>query len=127
MDFETFMRQREQAALSYCQGDAEPVNELSTDCEPATFFGPDGSTTKGPENIKSAYAEGASSFGPNGTSQLEILQSGSEGGMGYWCGIQRAEVQIEGKKKPVTFWLTELFRREAGVWKLVHRHADALK
>lgn len=121
------MRQRERAALSYCQGDAGPVNALSTDSEPATFFGPDGSTTKGPEKIKSAYNKGASSFGANGTSRLEILQSGSDGDIGYWCGFQYAEVEVDRKKNAVTFRLTELFRREDGEWKLIHRHADAPK
>ena len=124
MDFETFMEQRERAALAYCQGDAAPVNALSTNSNPASFFGPDGNVLQDADKIKAAYRDGASKFGPGGESRLEILQSGASGDAGYWCGLQHAEVEMDGKRVPMTLRISEFFRRENGEWKLVHRHAD---
>ncbi|MFE0014690.1 YybH family protein [Mesorhizobium sp. NPDC059054] len=126
-DFMTFMRERDQAALAYCQGDAAPVNALTTEHGPASFFGPDGHAVQGPEEIKAAFSKGAMAFGVNGNSHLEIVQSGSEGEIAYWCGFQYAEVDMDGKMVPMSLRITELFRREAGAWKLVHRHADMAK
>ncbi len=124
MDFEAFMRQRERAALAYCKGDAQPVNALSTGSDPASFFGPDGKVLQGPDKIRSAYSHGASLFGPDGTCRLEILQCEASENIGYWCGLQHADVEMHGKRVPMTLRITELFRRENGDWKLVHRHAD---
>lgn len=99
MDLETFIRRGDGGA-------ADPVNALSTDSEPATFFGPDGSTTKGPDRIKSAYSKSAASFGPteqaawNSSTRVRWC-------VGYWCGIQHAEVEVDGKNSPVTFRLTD--------------------
>jgi hypothetical protein len=47
----------------------------------------------------------------------------------HWVGFQRASVHLKGRAGEVPFNLrvTELFRREGGEWKLVHRHADELK
>lgn len=127
MDFKTFMQQRERAALAYCQGDARPVNALSTRSDTASFFGPDGSVLQRAEKIKSAYSDGALMFGARGTSRLQILQCEADGNVGYRCGVQHADVEMDGRQVPMTLRITELFRREHGDWKLVHRHADMAK
>lgn len=127
MDFTTFMQKREQAALAYCQGEASLINALATDSDPASFFGPDGHVLQGPDSIKAAYEKGAALFGPKGTGRLEIIQCEAEADVGYWCGLQHAEVQMDGKSVFMILRINELFRREDDEWKLVHRHADMLK
>jgi len=124
--FKEFLRTRDAAASAYCRGRAAKVNALATDNEPATFFGPDGKATIGAAAIKQAYTAGAKSFGKGGKSRLEILQAAEGGDVAHWTGIQHAEVEMDEKTVPLQLRITELFRRENGDWKLVHRHADAL-
>jgi hypothetical protein len=54
----------------------------------------------------------------------ELLQSGSSGGLAFWTGLQHAEVQMDGRRIPMTLRITEVFRVEERKWKLAHRHAD---
>lgn len=119
------MATRDHAARAYVRGDAGPLSQLVTDTAPATFFGPGGGKVEGPERVSGTYVRDAGNFA-DGESELEILQCGSDGDVGYWVGFQRATVTLKGKPEPVqmTLRVTEIFRREEGEWKLVHRHAD---
>ncbi len=126
--FDQFMKTRELAAAAYVRGDAAPLEEVVTRASPASFFGPGGGHTDGAAEVARTYDEGAKIFRATGESHLEVLQSGESGDLGYWTGIQRATVQMEGEHKPkvMDLRITEIFRQENGAWKLVHRHADTL-
>ena len=128
-DFEHFLEDREKAATAYVQGDFAPVDRLAENGFPATFFGPDGKIVTGEAAVRKSFKEGASHFLPESTSTLEILDFAAEGDLGFWTGVQHANVKVKGKDAPVPYELriTEIFRREGGAWKLVHRHADPLK
>ena len=127
--FEAFMKRRAAAALAYVQGDGAPVDELSTENQPASFFGPGGGVVEGAAAMRKAFADGAKSFEPVGESQLDIIASAADEHLAFWTGIQRATVKFRGAEMqtPMNLRITEMFRREAGEWKLTHRHADLLK
>lgn len=44
--------------------------------------------------------------------------------IGYTVGYERGAMTIDGEPKSVTIRVTHIYRREAGEWKLVHRHGD---
>jgi ketosteroid isomerase-like protein len=76
--------------------------------------------------VEQAQVRGAAAFGPASTGHFEVLNSGSSGDLAFWTGRQVASMDVRGQDDPVTMVLrtTEVFRREDGEWKLVHRHAD---
>jgi len=127
--FERFMQHRDTVARAYVRGDPKPLGHVVTHADPATFFGPQGGVTEGAEAVASRYSNDAKAFEANSDSHLEVLHMSASSGLAYWVGIQRARVQMHGKPDPMQFDLrvTELFRREGDDWKLIHRHADALK
>lgn len=127
-DFDQFMKQREKAATAYINGDAGPLGSLSTKTDPASFFGPGGGEVHGARNVTDRYASDAGAFGTGSTGHFEIIHAESSGDLGYWVGFQRASTYFKGKEDPVPFNLriTEIFRKENGEWKLIHRHADTL-
>lgn len=126
-DFQTFMKEREKAALDYTKGDATAVDNLTADSEDVSFFGPDGKALRGSQPVIKAFDQGAAQFGPAGESRLEILHQDANGDVGFWSGLQHAIVEMGGKRVPMTLRITELFRRFGQEWKLIHRHADMLK
>jgi ketosteroid isomerase-like protein len=93
---------------------------------PASFFGPDGESRQGAEAMLAGFETGASHFGPESESTLEIFESGHDGKIGFWTGLQHATVQMKdgARKVSMTLRITEIFRVEDGEWKLFHRHAD---
>jgi NAD(P)H-dependent FMN reductase/ketosteroid isomerase-like protein len=125
-DFARFMIEREQVSNAYISGDAPALRAIVTDHEPATFFGPDGGCARGVEEVTRSFDKGAEAFEAGSTGCFDVLQSHASGDLAFWTGHQRAEVHMKGKPAPVPMTLrtTEIFRREDGEWKLIHRHAD---
>jgi ketosteroid isomerase-like protein len=127
-DFEQFMKQREAVARAYVSGEAAPLGEIATRHSPATFFGPQGGFRQGADAVWSTWERDAENFESGAENQFEILHMAASDGLAYWVGFQRATAHLRGRPEPVAFNLrvTELFRREGGTWKLMHRHADPL-
>ena len=126
-DFAAFMQQREAAARAFINGDFAPSRRLVATAAPATFFDPWGGCHQGPDEVRDCYERNASIFA-SGTCSFETLQLAAGDSLGYWVFIQRGELRLQGAAAPIpgTLRVTEVFRRDLGEWKLVHRHADTL-
>jgi len=127
-DFERFMREREAASQAYVQGDPEPLSRIVAQSSPATFFPPTGGSTQGTEEVASRYTRDAAVFERGSSFAFDILQMAASDGVAYWTGYMRGHARMRGKPDPIPMSLrvTEVFRREGGAWKMVHRHADPL-
>jgi ketosteroid isomerase-like protein len=128
-DFDDFMRRRIAASDAFVEGDWNPLGAVSTAQAPATIFGPQGDCVQGPDAVNAANRAGAAHFAPGSTNRFETMHSAVSGDLAYWVGVQRSVVRMKGQDAPVPMDLrvTEIYRREADGWKLVHRHADRMK
>jgi ketosteroid isomerase-like protein len=127
-DFEQFMKQRSEVARAYINGDAAPLGEIAARHDPATFFKPSGGFLQGADAVWSQFEHDAGNFERGSEGQLEILHLAADEELAYWVGFQRATARLRGRPETVPFNLrvTEIFRREEGSWKLIHRHVDPL-
>jgi ketosteroid isomerase-like protein len=124
-DFTEFMKHREAAARAYVRGEPGLLEGIAVRALPATFFGPHGGALQGATNVSATYRRDAAAF-EAGETRFEVLQMAASGGVAYWTGFQHASGRIADKDVRMKLRVTEVFRREGGAWKLVHRHADAL-
>ena len=124
--FSAFLTRRERISGEYIQGNADSLIGISATAGPSTFFPPNGARVVGAAKVNAANRQGAKAFAEGSTGRFEVLQSGSSGKLGFWTGIQHADMAMKGAKKRVKMKLriTEVFRLERSGWKLVHRHAD---
>ena len=53
---------------------------------------------------------------------------GESGDLAYTIYIEPGEMQAEGSDElhPFALRITQIYRREDGDWKIIHRHADRL-
>jgi ketosteroid isomerase-like protein len=128
--FAQFLREREAASLDYVRGQGDSFMALAATEGDASFFPPGGGHVEGAAAVvNERYAKDVHAFSDKTeSSRFEIFHSGADGEIGYWTGLQHAKVQMKGKDEPVamTLRVTEVFRRQGGGWKIVHRHADML-
>lgn len=119
---------RTAAAIGYASGDATQVVAMSPARGAATFLGPGGGIVSGAPKVNRTNLAGAKHFAPGGRSRFQIIHAAAADGIGFWTGLQHAQVKIPGKpgKTAMTLRVTEVFRKEQRAWKLIHRHADML-
>lgn len=126
--FQKFLRRRNAASDAWVSGDFAPLSELLATKGDASFFGPMGGSLSGAKAIFARYESDAKRFSTGSTNRIELLHAASSGDLGYAVFRQVAKAKFAGqpKKVPMTLRVTEIFRRDGGEWKLIHRHADTL-
>jgi ketosteroid isomerase-like protein len=107
-------------------GDAAPRKALWSTADPVTLFGAVLMTTGRPE-IEATFDQLASRFSACASFDIEVVAAGASGDLAYLVAVERTTASIGGDPPaPYALRVTTVFRREAGEWKVVHRHADPL-
>lgn len=125
-DFTDFMSQRELAETSYVRGDGAKVDAIVPHSGNASLHTLAGETLAGAATVAAYYREHAKDFDSAGVSRFEVIHTDCSGDLGFWTGFQIATVRFRnaGSNVEMRLRVTEIFRKEDGTWKLIHRHAD---
>jgi len=119
------MLSREQSAeAALYLGDPEPFKALWSRGDDVSLFGAFGPCNKGwhqvgktTEWVASRYREGVVA------AEYEVVHEGTD--LAYTVGYEIGDVVLDGA--PTTrqrLRVTQIYRREEGEWRLVHRHGD---
>ncbi len=120
-------KESEAAGRSFFAGDPAPLLALWSHAEDVTIFGGAGGYVQGWTAVRPRLAWAAAHFrGGHGT--LEPVAMGESGDLAYTIHLERGDTQRQGSDERLLIALrvTQLYRREDGEWKIIHRHADAL-
>jgi ketosteroid isomerase-like protein len=123
------LRVFEEATTKFINGDASAWKELASQSDDGTVMGAWGAYEKGWTHLEPRYDRAAARFQPSGANlHLEYLSADISGHVAYTVTIERSQVLLTGQEKiaPMTLRVTHVFRKEDGVWKILHRHADSI-
>jgi ketosteroid isomerase-like protein len=127
--FRAFLEQFEQGTRQFINGDPGPWLHHASRRDDVTLMGGWGTYERGWKSVGERYTWAAARFrNSNATLKVEHVSSGVSGDLAYTISIERSVVRVadQAEAAPMTLRVTHLFRREAGTWMLIHRHADPL-
>ena len=117
------------AMARVANGDVSAIKDLYSHTADVTSFYGWGGYEKGWEAVSRRWDWAGAQF-KGGTVRHENITTVITPGMFYVTDIETYENQRVANVKNLTGWsnrVTHIFRREAGEWRLVHRHANRLE
>lgn len=116
------------AANQVVRGDAEDMLALWSRSAQATYLDPGGHTQQAWEALR-AYWERAAELNQQPrdtvTARAEVLAAHTGGDLGYVVTLEHLELRHAGDApRRMVARATNVYQREDGVWKLLHRHAE---
>jgi ketosteroid isomerase-like protein len=105
-------------------GDAAPRLAMWSHDDPVTLFGA-AMEGRGWAEVGGIFERLAERFSDCESCEWEVVAAGVSGDLAYLLAIERTTCSVAGSPpSPYSLRSTTVFRREAGEWKVVHRHAD---
>ena len=107
-------------------GDPKPRLEMWSTKDPVTLFGA-AMSGRGWDEVSGIFRSIASRWSDCTDQRVEILAAGVSGDLAYTVELEHTSVSLDGAPvDPYTLRVTQIYRREDGQWKIVHRHGDQL-
>lgn len=84
---------------------------------------PIGGRETGWDQVRASF-EGVGTIASGGQIELVDQKIQVSGDMAYEVGIESGHATFAGEKMAIEHRVTNVYRRDAGVWKMVHHHTD---
>jgi ketosteroid isomerase-like protein len=112
------------AEVALHNGDARPRFETWSDREPLTLFGAWFTATK-PDEVHRVFRRLAETFSSCTASSVEVIAADVCGDLAYTVHREFTSTSVDRVPRKYELRVTQVYRREDGTWRVVHRHADA--
>jgi ketosteroid isomerase-like protein len=112
------------AEVAIHNGDAAPRRAIWSRTEPVSVLGA-WKNARGQAEIDALFAHLAASFSDCTSYEFELLEAEVLGDAAYTVGLEHTSATVNGVPSSYTLRATQLYRREGGEWKVVHRHGSA--
>jgi ketosteroid isomerase-like protein len=111
------------AEFALHNGDSAPRRALWSSIEPVSVLGAL-QNAFGQAGINGLFAQLGKAFSNCTSFEYEVLACDVIGDMAYMACLEHTSVSVDGKPGTYTLRVTQVFRREGGAWRVVHRHGD---
>ncbi len=113
------------AELALHNGDAAPRRALWSRNEPVSVLGA-WLNAYGQQEIDELFTSLGASFSDCTSYAFELQAYDVVGDMAYTAGLEHSSASVDGVPRTYTLRATQVYRREAGEWKVAHRHGDTV-
>ncbi|MDP9224713.1 MAG: nuclear transport factor 2 family protein [Actinomycetota bacterium] len=112
----------------FSKGNPEPVKQVFSHRDDVTLANPFGPAVRGWNRVSQALDFASSRFRDGQLKSVELLAQYEVSDQATVFEVERWEARVGAREDVSVFELrvTSTFRREDGIWKLVHRHADPI-
>ena len=126
-DFLTWVRTALHAAeLALHTGDPAPRKALWSRNEPVSVLGAF-RNAHGLGEVEELFTALGEQFSDCTSYELEVLSYDVVGDMAYTEGFEHTSASVDGEPRSYTLRATQVYRREAGEWRVAHRHGDVVQ
>jgi ketosteroid isomerase-like protein len=124
-DFVTWVnRVLRDAEVAVHNGDASLRRAIWSRNDPVSVLGA-WKNARGQQELEELFAHLAESFSDCTSYELELLEAQVLGDVAYTVGFEHTSASVDGVPRSYTLRATQVYRREAGEWRVVHRHGSA--
>ena len=114
-----------QAELALHNGDPAPRRALWSRNEPVSVLGAFRNAHGQPE-IDALFTALGHTFSDCKSYHYDVQAYDVVGDIAYTAGLEHTSVSMDGQPGTYTLRVTQVYRREAGQWRVAHRHADTV-
>ncbi|MGD8394417.1 MAG: nuclear transport factor 2 family protein [Candidatus Eiseniibacteriota bacterium] len=104
-------------------GDASSMGDIWSHAETVTAMHPIGGREVGWEAVRTSF-EQVARLGSGGAIELRDQMLQVDGEVAYELGVEAGQFTMSGERVTIEHRVTNIYRRESGVWKIVHHHTD---
>jgi ketosteroid isomerase-like protein len=104
-------------------GDAGPLADIWSHSAAVTTMHPIGGREVGWDAVRGSF-EQVAQLASDGQVELKDQLIQVAGDVAYEVGMEHGQFKLAGQEVTIEHRVTNIYRREAGVWKIVHHHTD---
>jgi ketosteroid isomerase-like protein len=105
-------------------GDPGPMVEVWSHGSDVSAMHPLGGRSLGWEEVRAAWEQVAQGFSDGQVSLDDLVVASVADDAAYTLGTEHGQAKLGGESVRVDWRATNIYRREAGEWKMVHHHTD---
>ncbi len=104
-------------------GNAGPLQDIWSHSAAVTAMHPIGGLHVGWDAVRESF-EKVAELASGGKVELKDQLLHVVGDMACEAGVERGQVKLAGRPVAIDHRVTNIYRREAGAWKMIHHHTD---
>jgi ketosteroid isomerase-like protein len=115
-----------QACAAFVTGDPEPLKDVFSHRDDATIANPFGPPARGWKQVEKAFEGAATNWHEGVAEGFDLVTRYESDALAFTVEIERYRAKLGDQAEPasVALRVTQVYRPEDGVWKIMHRHAD---